>query len=376
VSLGTLLFGYCPLLIDTFVTENLMNGKQAHATALLDREFLPFTLQDVRNAIPPHCFESNVWRSLAYFAFDWGVVACLYCSVSIFDQWWFYPWFWLAQGTMFWALFVIGHDCGHGSFCRYRWLNTLVGHLCHTFILVPYHGWRISHRTHHAHTGNIDTDESWYPVTESQYRQMAWYEKLARFHLILFVYPLYLFRRSPGKSGSHFMPESPLFRPHEHGQVVTSTVCCTAMLALLTAIGWHYGLWFLTKFYIIPYIIFVMWLDLVTFLHHTDIHIPWYRGQDWYFLKGALSTVDHDYGWINPIHHHIGTHVAHHIFNSIPHYHLLEATEAIKPVLGDYYHKSSDPVWKVWWRAYRNCHCVSDRGSKLYYQSAQNLSKE
>jgi omega-3 fatty acid desaturase (delta-15 desaturase) len=35
--------------------------------------------------------------------------------------------------------------------------------------------------------------------------------------------------------------------------------------------------------------------------------------------------VDRDYGWINNIHHDIGTHVIHHLFPQIPHYHLVEA---------------------------------------------------
>lgn len=114
-----------------------------------------------------------------------GVAALLFGLVRTIDQPWFYPIYWFCQGTMFWALFVIGHDCGHGSFSPYRWLNSLVGHISHTLILVPYHGWRISHRRHHANTGNIDHDESWYPVSASQYQQMSWYEKLVRFHLVL-----------------------------------------------------------------------------------------------------------------------------------------------------------------------------------------------
>jgi acyl-lipid omega-3 desaturase len=333
------------------------------------REGLPFTLQDVRTAIPPHCFQANLWRSLAYLFLDLGLVALLYWATFQLNSVWFLPIFWFAQGTLFWALFVVGHDCGHGSFSRYRWLNHLVGHLTHTLILVPFHGWRISHRTHHANTGNIDTDESWYPVSETQYHQMAWYEKLARFHLILFVYPLYLFRRSPGKQGSHFMPESPLFRPHEARQVITSTVCCAMMLTLLIGLGIHYGLGFILCYYGVPYLIFVAWLDIVTFLHHTDADVPWFRGQDWYFLKGALSTVDRDYGIFNPIHHHIGTHVAHHIFLTIPHYHLLEATEAIKPVLGSYYRVSHEPIWLALWNGYRRCHFVADQGSRVYYQA-------
>jgi acyl-lipid omega-3 desaturase len=336
------------------------------------RETLPFTLQDVRNSIPAHCFQPVLWRSLAYFGLDIGIIALLYGLAFQFDGTWvapvLWPLFWLAQGTMFWALFVVGHDCGHGSFSSHRWFNNLVGHLSHTPILVPYHGWRISHRTHHANTGNLDTDESWYPVSESHYNQMTWLEKFARFHLILFLYPLYLFKRSPGKQGSHFLPSSPLFRPSEKWAVLTSTICCALMIALLAAIGIQFGLGFLVKFYLMPYLVFVMWLDLVTFLHHTDAEIPWYRGQDWYFLKGALSTIDHDYGVVNPIHHNIGTHVVHHIFLSIPHYHLLEATEAAKPVLGEFYRKSKLPIWQALWQAYRSCYFVSDRGSKVYYQ--------
>jgi omega-3 fatty acid desaturase (delta-15 desaturase) len=113
----------------------------------------------------------------------------------------------------------------------------------------------------------------------------------------------------------------------------------------------------------------VVWLDLVTFLHHTDNSLPWYRGKDWYFLKGAISTIDHDYGFINDIHHNIGTHVVHHIFLSIPHYNLKEATEAVKPVMGEYYRKSNVSIWTAFWDAYKTCHFVANTGSKIYYQS-------
>ncbi|OMO49735.1 Fatty acid desaturase, type 1 [Corchorus olitorius] len=60
----------------------------------------------------------------------------------------------IAQGTMFWAIFVLGHDCGHGSFSNNPILNSVVGHILHSSILLPYHGWRISHRTHHQKHGN------------------------------------------------------------------------------------------------------------------------------------------------------------------------------------------------------------------------------
>jgi omega-3 fatty acid desaturase (delta-15 desaturase) len=293
-----------------------------------------------------------------------------------FDSWWVWPVFWLMQGTMFWALFVVGHDCGHGSFSKKKWLNNLIGHLSHTPILVPYHGWRISHRTHHQNTGNIDTDESWYPVTETKYRNMRWWEKLLRFEVLLFVYPLYLFKRSPDReSGSHFLPSSPLFRPSEKWDVITSTILWTLMVGFLGLLTYQYGWLFLLKYYLGPYVVFVVWLDLVTFLHHTESDIPWYRGNDWYFLKGALSTVDRDYGFINEIHHNIGTHVAHHLFLNMPHYHLKTATEAIKPILGDYYRKTDNSIFKAFVRSWRSCHFVQDKGGMVYYKPKTELEK-
>ncbi|MFQ4146349.1 fatty acid desaturase [Chlorogloeopsis sp. ULAP02] len=334
---------------------------------------LPFSLGDLKTAIPAECFRPHTGKSLYYFFRDVLCISLLYVIALTWDSWFFMPIFWVMQGTMFWALFVVGHDCGHQSFSKHKWLNDLIGHLSHTPILVPYHGWRISHRTHHKNTGNIDDDESWYPVTESQYKTMPLIQKLGRYYLFLLAYPVYLFKRSPNKSGSHFLPSSPLFKPSEKWDVITSTTLWTLMIALLGFLTYEWGWMWLLKYYVGPYIVFIIWLDLVTFLHHTEPDIPWYRGKDWYFLKGALSTVDRDYGFINHIHHNIGTHVAHHIFLNIPHYNLQQATEAIKPVLGDYFRKSEEPILRALWRSCTSCHFVPDTGRKVYYTSPRQV---
>ena len=62
---------------------------------------------------------------------------------------------------------------GHQSFSNSRKINDLVGNIVHSSILVPYHGWRISHRTHHSNHGHVENDESWHPVTKSIYDTMV-----------------------------------------------------------------------------------------------------------------------------------------------------------------------------------------------------------
>lgn len=198
----------------------------------------------------------------------------------------------------------------------------------------------------------------------------------------MFAYPLYLWYRSPGKTGSHFNPSSGLFRPEERSLVITSTVCWTAMVGLLLGASAIVGPLWVLKLYFVPYLVFVAWLDAVTYLHHHDSHhnMPWYRGKEWNYLRGGLTTVDRDYGIFNEIHHDIGTHVIHHLFPQIPHYHLVEATKEAKKVLGSYYRepvKSPGPLpihlIPSLVNSLHTNHYVSDMGDIVYYQTDEDL---
>jgi omega-6 fatty acid desaturase (delta-12 desaturase) len=53
-------------------------------------------------------------------------------------------------------IFIIQHDCGHGSFLRSRRANDAVGMLCSLFTLTPYRMWMRQHAGHHAHWNNLD----------------------------------------------------------------------------------------------------------------------------------------------------------------------------------------------------------------------------
>jgi omega-3 fatty acid desaturase (delta-15 desaturase) len=307
----------------------------------------PWTLRDLRAVIPENCFHSSTVRSIGYLLLDVAALAALYAASVRLDSWLLWPVFALAQGTLFWALFVIGHDCGHGSFSRHRGLNHLVGHLVHAPLLVPYHGWRVSHRLHHRFAGNADRDEGWRPLSAEQVAALPWYTRLFRYRLTLLVFPLYLLRGAPWRGGSHFHPASPLFRASDRRQVLTSTLCCAGMLAALAGIGAEFGPAAVLKHYLGPYVVFVVWIDMVTLLHHTHPDVRWYREAEWTFLRGALSTVDRRHGWLDRIHHHAGLHLAHHLFPRIPHYRLPEATAALRRKLGERYRESREPLHRA-----------------------------
>ncbi|EPS59167.1 chloroplast omega-3 fatty acid desaturase, partial [Genlisea aurea] len=189
--------------------------------------------------------------------------------------------------------------------------------------------------------------------------------------------------RSPGKKGSHFDPDSDLFAPNERRDVMTSTACWAAMAALLIGLSSIIGPLQLLKLYGVPYMGFVMWLDGVTYLHHHghEDKLPWYRGKEWSYLRGGLTTLDRDYGWINNIHHDIGTHVIHHLFPQIPHYHLIEATKAAKRVLGKYYREPEISgilpyhLVGILLRSMKKDHYVSDDGDIVYYKTDPRFNK-
>ncbi|WIA29186.1 hypothetical protein OEZ86_011697 [Tetradesmus obliquus] len=342
----------------------------------------PFGLADIRNAIPAHCWVKDSKRSMGFLALDVAIVGALAYGAFTLNAWWAWPLYWIAQGTMFWALFVVGHDCGHQSFSNNRDLNDLVGNIAHASILVPYHGWRVSHRKHHGNHGHVENDESWHPTTKSQIDEMEPMGRLGRlkFPFPLFAFPFYLWARSPGKQGSHYDPNCDLFQPSEKRMVLTSDAFMLGMLGLLAACTAKLGVLAMFNLYFMPYWVNVAWLDIVTYLHHhgpSDLKekMPWYRGEQWSYLRGGLTTLDRDYGIFNKIHHDIGTHVVHHLFPQIPHYHLEEATEAAKKVMGPYYRepeKSPGPIpthlWEPLVRSFNNDHYVADTGDIVYYQ--------
>lgn len=299
-----------------------------------------------------------------------------------------WPVYWVTQGAFLTGLWVLAHECGHRAFSPSTIVCDIVGHVLHSALLVPYHPWRISHAKHHRSTNDMDRDEVFIPPTRSEMGvdQLVPFEGLASvfvrvfaiFKMLVFGWPAHLFMhatgRKYGKPTSHFAPSSPLFSPNEYHLVVVSDAVLLVWVCVLAYVVKVFGFTWLLTVFIIPYLNVNLWLVLITDLQHTDPKIPHYRGDQWKWIKGALCTVDRDYGILNTVFHHIGdTHVLHHIFHHIPHYHAQEASEAIKPLLGNYYllddvSPGLRGIAEALWKTTTHCRFVEDTGSVVWFK--------
>ena len=153
--------------------------QQQHVTQYGEIFELPyFTMKEIYNAIPPHCFNSSATRSLFYLARDVGYISILVYASSFIQYipvayaraflWTAYT---VLQGICFTGIWILAHECGHGAFSKYKKLNWTMGLLMHSFLLVPFHSWRITHSAHHKRTGNLEKDTAFVPRSRK-----AWIE--------------------------------------------------------------------------------------------------------------------------------------------------------------------------------------------------------
>lgn len=69
-------------------------------------------------------------------------------------------------------LFILQHDCSHGSFVPSSTLNHVLGSIFGVFTITPYFKWRHNHLTHHAWSGNLDRrvrGAEFYTMTVDEY---------------------------------------------------------------------------------------------------------------------------------------------------------------------------------------------------------------
>ncbi|MCJ1357586.1 MAG: Oleate hydroxylase fah12 [Icmadophila ericetorum] len=343
-----------------------------------------FTIKQIRDAIPAHCYERSGLRGLAYVARDVLSLAATFYAFNKYVTPEYIPstpvrallWtvYTFVQGLFGTGLWVLAHECGHQSFSPSKTLNDTVGWICHSALLVPYFSWKISHGKHHKATGHVERDMVFVPKTREVYAsKMGYYvhelSELAEETPIvtaitmmgqqLVGWPMYIItnvtghdhheRQSEGRGNgkkngflngvNHFNPSSPLFEAKDGKLILLSDLGLAITVSILYLVGQKYGFANLAVWYIIPYLWVNHWLVAITFLQHTDPSLPHYEPEAWNFVRGAAATIDREFGFIGRqlLHGIIETHVLHHYVSTIPFYHADEATEAIKPIMGQHY---------------------------------------
>jgi omega-6 fatty acid desaturase (delta-12 desaturase) len=220
-------------------------------------------------------------------------------------------------------LFIIQHDCGHGSFFASRRANDLLGRALGVLTLTPYAFWRKAHAVHHASSGNLDrrgTGDIDTLTVREYLSQPVWRRLLYRIYrhpVVLFgLGPIYIFvirNRIPvGDSLRH---------RKIWGSIVGTNAALAAivLLLLLTAGVRAFMLGYL------PVILLAASIGIWLFyVQHQFENAYWATGSDWDFytaaLKGGsfydLPVVLH---WLTGS---IGFHHIHHACSKVPNYRL------------------------------------------------------
>ena len=224
-----------------------------------------FTLKTIMDAIPAHCFKRSLAKSMMYLSVDLIKIAILgflathistVSSVYNLPQWAPYvlwPIYWYFQGVTMTGVWVLAHECGHQSFSDSEFANNLVGTICHSALLVPYHAWRITHGRHHGNTGSCENDEVFAPSTRADWaNEMLRETGMAQAWGILLMatvgwIPGYLVFNATGpakyrgKNANHFSPSAVFFKPDEYWLVVQSDIVFFAAVAVLAFAIYTFG---------------------------------------------------------------------------------------------------------------------------------------
>lgn len=245
--------------------------------------------------------------------------ALIYWSLTV--SWWLTIPFVILAGGILVRVFIIFHDCGHGSFFKSPIANTIWGFITGVLTFSPYYHWKWEHAVHHATSGNLDrrgTGDIWTLTVEEYLKASRWKRfayRLARNPFVLFVIgPLFVFL-------VRHRFTSPGARLRARASVWGTNLGLVLMAwGLISLFGWLPSL-------IIQLSILAVagsagiWLFYV---QHQFEEAYWERAGDWDYTSAALKgssfyKLPKVLQWFTG---NIGFHHIHHLSHRIPNYNL------------------------------------------------------
>ena len=224
-------------------------------------------------------------------------------------------------------IFIIFHDCGHGSFFRSKKANRVVGFFTALLTFIPSYYWSHEHAKHHSTAGNLDgrgTGDVW-TLTVREYLALP---PLKRLWYRIYRHPLAMFGVGPGYT---FLVRYRFWKRGDSARARWSTLKTNAALvAIVITMSATVGI----KAYLmiqIPVILiaatFGVWLFYV---QHQFEGTYWERHGEWSYESVALEgssyyKLPRILQWFSG---NIGFHHVHHLSPRVPNYHLQRCHEA------------------------------------------------
>lgn len=276
----------------------------------------------------------SVWQLVTSVGLYVGALALMYWSLHF--SYWLTLALALPAGALLVRVFIVQHDCGHGSFFASRFANDFVGRICGVLTLAPYQHWRRQHAQHHANWNNLDRRESGADIystclTVAEYRALSpWRQFLYRLprHPVLanFVFPPLVFLllyRVPFDTPRSWIRE-------RRSVWMTDMAIVAAVVTLGLLLGFRAVLLVQMPIVMTTTIVGV-WLFSV---QHRFEGAQWSRQGEWSFDSAALNGTS--YLALPDILHwmtgNIGFHHIHHLSQRIPNY-MLSACHHQNPQL-------------------------------------------
>jgi acyl-lipid omega-6 desaturase (Delta-12 desaturase) len=286
-------------------------------------------IEEWKQAIAPYQ-EPSTWRATFQIVNTLGPLAVLWYLISLalsVSLWLALP-LAVLVGALLVRVFILFHDCGHGSFFRSRLANDVTGFLTGLLTFTPYYRWRWEHARHHATSGQLDhrgVGDVWTMTVQEYLEASRWKRfayRLSRNPLVLFVVaPLYLFlvlERIPSRRAG----------PRERRSVWWMNLAIVAMAVAMSA-------WLGTINYLVLQLVAIgvagaagVWLFYV---QHQFEDAYWERGEDWDYTTAALrgSSFYELPPVLRWLFGNIGYHHVHHLGPRVPNYYLERCHRAV-----------------------------------------------
>jgi len=297
---------------------------------LPEAERLPGVLQRYR--------EPNLGSSLREIGITFGSFAALWAAMwgLLHVSYWLSLLLAAPAAGFLVRLFMIQHDCGHGSFFRTRAINDWFGRAFGVLTLTPYDYWKQTHSSHHAGAGNLERRGlgDIETLTVKEYLARKWRGRLAyrlyRHPLVMFgIGPTYLFLLQ-------YRAPLGLMRGAGWRPWISAMSTNAAIAAVVALLMWRIGP---GAFLMIHGPIFVLSATIGVWLFYVQHQFEgahWAHEPAWSLPQAALIGSSHYdlpvvLRWFSA---NIGVHHVHHLASRIPFYRLREVLRDF-PELGN-----------------------------------------